>query len=137
MTVAALIYLAIAAAAAEHDEVLTDHAAAVLAVQLYSEVAPGLLQDFVELGRSVEEADTLTFQIVDDTAHCSVRELQVQTLPQIKSFIELLVRNETMASVTHALDNMYSKQQLNVMQSEISQIIRRCQQRATKTVVKK
>jgi hypothetical protein len=137
MTVAALIYLAVAAAAAELDEVLTDHASAVLAAQFYTEVAPGLLQDFVELGRSAEEADALTFQIVDGTAKCSVRELQAQTLPQIRSFIELLFRNETMASVTHALDNMYTKQQLNEMQSEISKIIRRCQQRATKTVVKR
>ena len=112
--------------AADADSVLEDNAAALLAVQLSSEVADELSRGFIQRGMSVNEADALAFRIINNAAHCSVREFRVEEMPQVQSYLDLLVRNEKMSSVLAALDKMYSKSELNQMQSEIAKVVQEC-----------
>ena len=112
--------------AADPDSVLEDQAAALLAVQLSSEVADELRQGFVQQGRSLDDADALAFHTVNDAAHCSAREFRAHEMPQIKSYLDLLVRNEEMSSVLSALARMYDKAELEQMQSDVARVVQEC-----------
>jgi hypothetical protein len=112
--------------AADPDSVLEDQAAALLAVQLSTEVAVELRQEFLQKGRSLGDADALAFRTINNAAHCSAREFRTHEMPQMTSYFDLLVRNEEMSSVLSALARMYDKAELEQMQSEIARIVQEC-----------
>lgn len=114
------------ALASDIDSALVDNASALIAVQLSSEVGKGLSAEFVRKGMTEVEADALVFRILDGAARCTVRRLQDHELPQVASFVELLTRNEKMAGVTGALNDMYDAEELDEMQSQIAMATRDC-----------
>ncbi len=134
-TISPFVCLVLSAASAQHAEILADHAASLLAVQLYSEVAPSLSKELADQTRATEETDALVFELVDRIARCSIEKLQAKELPQIESFVELLTRNDQMSSVTHALSRMFTEAELNEMQFEVSRIVQSCEQAVLRKVV--
>jgi hypothetical protein len=103
-----------------------DQASALLAVQLSSESADHLREEFIRRGVSSEVADALAFSVVDDAADCAIRLFSESTMPQIHSYLELLVRNEEMSIVLQALNKMYEPSELDEMQSEVAKIVGSC-----------
>ena len=112
--------------ASEVDSPLVENASALIAIQLSSEVGEGLTEELVSKGMAEAEADALVFRVVDGAARCTVRRLEHNELPQVASFVELLANSEKMSSVTGALDDLYDKQELDAMQSEIARATREC-----------
>ena len=112
--------------ASDANSVLEDHASSLLAVQLSSEVANELREEFLEHGKSLEDADALVFHVVDDAADCAVAQFRANKMPQIQSYLDLLVRNEEMSSVLGALDKIYETSELDEMQSEIARVVQEC-----------
>lgn len=84
-----------------------DQASAQLAVQLSSESADHLREEFIRRGVSSEVADALAFRVVDDAADWAIRLFGESTMPQMLSYLKLLVRNEEMSIVLQALNKMY------------------------------
>lgn len=112
--------------ASDIDSAFVDNASALVAIQLSSEIGSGLSAELVRKGMSQVEADALVFRVVDGAARCAVRRLKEHDLPQVVSFVDMLASNEEMSAVTNALDKMYSREQLDAMQSEVSSAVRAC-----------
>lgn len=108
------------------DSAFVDNASALVAIQLSSEVGSNLSAELMRKGMSKVEADALVFRVVDSAARCAVRRLKEHDLPQVVSFVDMLASNEEMSAVTGALDQMYSREQLDAMQSEVSSAVRAC-----------
>jgi hypothetical protein len=112
--------------AADANSMLDESAAALLAVQLSSEIGDELRHDIMKQGISADDADALAFHIIEDVAGCSVRKFRVHKMPQIQTYLDLLIRNEEMASVLSSLAKTYNVSELNQMQSEIARVVQEC-----------
>jgi len=120
------ICLARSGIASDVDSAFVDNASALVAIQLSSEVGDGLSRELVRKGMPKVDADALVFRVVDDAARCAVRRLKDHDLPEVVSFVDLLAKSEKMSAVTAALNEMYTREQLDAMQSEISTAVREC-----------
>ena len=120
----------VVAHASDVDSELVENASALIAIQLSSELGDGLSGELVEKGMTETEADALVFRVVDGAARCAVRRLDDHEMPQVESFVSLLASSEEMSNVTSALEGMYSRDELNAMQAEVSKAVRDCLQKS-------